>query len=1519
MATGDIISITVSGDGPTADGSVADGSFANVVIEGVTTEGFFANGFDGPNGNDPDTGTPTMTLHVISHGYDDTGTLGATTNRIIYGTIPQHNRFNVNGDHFYNNVTTSGGNLIVRIALSDYIFASDTGPGAGSTITADFTTGFMPGKVLYCNANQNPGTITSGTTSINFKTRFGTVALTTGMVINVPGAVITVGANVSVTTSSTPVTVTVTGSNTTTLAGYTTISSGTQILAPAGTNNAVTGKIVTNNSGAPYPKVVGNWSWVPSRKLAAIDTLRAVCFHFGAQQGRPLRVIKFVVTDQHSHTLTKLVTQMTIDPTKPDALPVQEYIATFDFTDAINGGTNAMTQGDTLTANFIAYPWIGDANSILDTSNTAASNFPIGVAEPTIYAGPKTFICDISGTYSRYVAVVDAISGSDGAQALTQDPLTSTPFATIGAAYNALLAQNFTSYARRNGAGSTIYLKAGYHPWIGIESGSKTAESPVATSWLTITPYPGVTTDQAVLMGAGSRVVLGTDIPPGSSGVVSVQLRSDITFTPLSRTVEFRHPTTGVLLAYGTIPGGVAIPTTFSTSFNLTLTATTTVDTPVGTVGFVRTTNAGMTTGSRTEFRGITWNTISIDQITLSGVSTDQVWFNQTTLNMLNVQAGGIYVLGLMYYTDMTYSAGQGFSPFNIGYVPLVRGCLISQTISSLASGIIPSPMVIGNRKNTPKGVMVAGQWSISGTLQNVGAPVPAGTTTTTMSLRAAPGFPNGAYTLWNGSPVMFIGVDRNTPIIGRCTSANPTIPLTGSVSVNIDFTPFYGAGGIPASVWPNGIPTCDGGIYAVKNAGSTIPAGTNGAAVPMTITIADSTVTAFLISVGTVLYFQVPNSQVRIRGVIASGSGSVGTQDVTVDFSAYGGPGIPFDIPTNNSTTPGSLLRNDNSLNAGCGGSYYNNPAASNVVVAYNWFSHWSLSGVSLALNQSAAPEPYGSAAVQNVFEACGNDGSPVAQFCADGTNASPVDNLIIWHNTLVGARTNGPYNSDGSASKWCRWWSVKNNLFDGLNIKSDSFSGDYFFVTTCVDTSGANSSDGIQNVLVSSAAQYAQPLEAGVILYGINSTTAFPWSGIVQSNAKAPISGGTTVVSLNVTRVCAVPASSSLEHNTLGATFKNSVTNIALTTVGSVITPTILSTAGTQSVSANNMFYYPSKAAPSLILTVSGGPYSVTTGGTAVTCTVTKNILSAAGQVLMTSGESSLRVGNWGERYGCGHEGDYNPQTQQLAAFPHNFIGIRGYQANTSSPDFFKFRHLNALKRSLMFTNTAIANSTGPQTLYLYTSDDIEVLQPGQRVTTNLSYDSSGVGTLDMVYTGAAPISVPKGVANAVAVTFNVLTDGGVKAIGTQLGYPYHSPDIRSSTTMTNPVVGSTVTPSLSTYFNTTLVDGDIIYGYDGNLALQVNTGQGKTLNLTPQTVGCTVLNTGIVSNAQYLMSPAAFIDFGKGNYHPGFHAPELYGSLAQVLPYDLSGTPRAPYPSEQIAGAYNASVTTATAQVL
>ena len=271
-------------------------------------------------------------------------------------------------------------------------------------------------------------------------------------------------------------------------------------------NNAVTNFTVTNNSALAYPRVVGNWSRPTNfEKVGATQRLAVAVFHGHAQthptvgNGQQVDCVKFISADASGHDSAVSVNAAMIDTTYGDAVPVIEHVADMD--------TSGFTQGDIGTHNFIAYPFIGNGASVLDTAGTTSGSIAgTGTsAAPSPYYGPLSFVCDPDGTYCPVCAVVDATSGVDTSNTITAADTSaaaanSHPFLTIGTAYTALRTYINTTYSRNNCGGATIYLKdnaggVNSYAWLGTTVSASTRPQ----CFCTFTRFPGHIRDNVVI------------------------------------------------------------------------------------------------------------------------------------------------------------------------------------------------------------------------------------------------------------------------------------------------------------------------------------------------------------------------------------------------------------------------------------------------------------------------------------------------------------------------------------------------------------------------------------------------------------------------------------------------------------------------------------------------------------------------------------------------------------------------------------------------------------------------------------------------------------------------------------------------------------------------------------------------------------------------------------------------------------------------------------------------------------
>lgn len=386
MATGDILSIAI----------LAEGDRADITIEGLSTGGTYALGM----GADMTitAAKPKITLYVTSKSYDDAGN-PITKERQVYGKFPTRKIYPDEAD---NEESTSGGNVTVRVWLTDFIYSTDkSGVGnSGVDIVADIQAGFY----------------TQGSSNV-------------------------AGRNIT----------------------------------------------VTNNSTLAHLNVVGNWLQVGYERITGSTfTLRCGVAQHHAELGRPVRLVRFSATDG-TNTVTTDVLSPTMDLAYGDEIPVLEYIGTLS--------SSTLTQGAVITCNFVAYPWIGDSTSILDTST--------GTAPPTPLYGPIKLLNDKDGTYGLTYALVDPTGSDAGANTVYDsavfDPVTAYKFLTIGKAASAIAAYNNTNHSRNDVGGGIVYLNAGTYAWLGSSNSYGTTPD----TWITVEPSSG-TARSAVTIGSAS-------------------------------------------------------------------------------------------------------------------------------------------------------------------------------------------------------------------------------------------------------------------------------------------------------------------------------------------------------------------------------------------------------------------------------------------------------------------------------------------------------------------------------------------------------------------------------------------------------------------------------------------------------------------------------------------------------------------------------------------------------------------------------------------------------------------------------------------------------------------------------------------------------------------------------------------------------------------------------------------------------------------------------------------------------
>jgi hypothetical protein len=115
--------------------------------------------------------------------------------------------------------------------------------------------------------------------------------------------------------------------------------------------------------------------------------------------------------------------------------------------------------------------------------------------------------------------------------------------------------------------------------------------------------------------------------------------------------------------------------------------------------------------------------------------------------------------------------------------------------------------------------------------------------------------------------------------------------------------------------------------------------------------------------------------------------------------------------------------------------------PATTGFIIAFNIIYGFSGPGQPQLLQIGPfTGNTHGGAVVQNIFEHCVSLGTFAIPPDISGAN-NPHDNFIIWHNLFLGSRMFVAYNETDSTSKNRRDWSMKNNYWDRLANKVDTY----------------------------------------------------------------------------------------------------------------------------------------------------------------------------------------------------------------------------------------------------------------------------------------------------------------------------------------------------------------------------------------------------------------------------------------------------------------------------------------------
>lgn len=242
---------------------------------------------------------------------------------------------------------------------------------------------------------------------------------------------------------------------------------------------------VTNLSPLEYPGVIGDWAIAPYQSITQDTfTVRAMFNHPFGMNRQPIACVIFSARDEHNNTNSVTVSGVPEVYRWPAGNPTPLYSAVLN--------CSTFTNGDTITCNFKAFPWVGDARAVLDTENPSVAN---------MVAKPLTMVCN--RTDGRGTSVVYwAWDGNDAdviatnlanAAAAALKPAKSLTVAMIKMSNHNKAINN-----RTNLDGDFVYMTAGQN-CLGDPVQGTPANNGSWRAAVTVMPAPGLTRSQCVL------------------------------------------------------------------------------------------------------------------------------------------------------------------------------------------------------------------------------------------------------------------------------------------------------------------------------------------------------------------------------------------------------------------------------------------------------------------------------------------------------------------------------------------------------------------------------------------------------------------------------------------------------------------------------------------------------------------------------------------------------------------------------------------------------------------------------------------------------------------------------------------------------------------------------------------------------------------------------------------------------------------------------------------------------------
>lgn len=254
---------------------------------------------------------------------------------------------------------------------------------------------------------------------------------------------------------------------------------------------------VTNLSTVTYPVSVANWVWPPMWYQVTNTTayFELDVFHRSWQNGQTFALVRLTAADQHSHTATINITNMSISELGIDAHPTARAIGAMNW--------SSFTPGDYVRVDFRIYPQVGDTNSLVDTASNLYT-LPLYQSLTNLYDPNAT-------NYGQLHAYVDPTNGvthgTITTAALWNGGLTAKPYLTVDQAVKDASVTNGAIYGHADAGGFQCLMTNGSYTVFGAAVAGSLTNS---RSWCYVGVLPGVSPSSVVFIGQSGDAALGS-------------------------------------------------------------------------------------------------------------------------------------------------------------------------------------------------------------------------------------------------------------------------------------------------------------------------------------------------------------------------------------------------------------------------------------------------------------------------------------------------------------------------------------------------------------------------------------------------------------------------------------------------------------------------------------------------------------------------------------------------------------------------------------------------------------------------------------------------------------------------------------------------------------------------------------------------------------------------------------------------------------------------------------------------